>query len=178
MFLIVLKVIFPIEFENKPYSTPRGSKINMSELYEIFIDEIKNNERNISNEVFREYFGCQSPSFLVEDLLKANGAKNKQMVEQTIDSINQLKNSIIKKQILANKNPGKIINIAEKILKFSKQQKGIELKRLTPKKMLQRLPIALSQIKASNNSESLLNEIWQTVCSLCQSKKLPKSIST
>ena len=36
--------------------------------------------------------------------------------------------------------------------------------------MLQRLPIALAQITADNNSESLLNEIKQIVYSLCQSK--------
>ena len=40
--------------------------------------------------------------------------------------------------------------------------------------MLQRLPIALAQIKAVNNSESLLNEIMQIVYSLYQSKKLLK----
>ena len=33
------------------------------------------------------------------------------------------------------------------------------LKVLTPKTMLQRLPIALAQVKAGNKSESLLNEI-------------------
>ena len=33
------------------------------------------------------------------------------------------------------------------------------LKILTPKQFLQRLPIALAQVKAGNNSESLLNEI-------------------
>ena len=40
--------------------------------------------------------------------------------------------------------------------------------------MLQRLPIALAQLKAGNNSESLLNDIRQIVYSLDQSKKLPK----
>ena len=34
-----------------------------------------------------------------------------------------------------------------------------KLKILTPKQMLQRLPIALAQVKAGNNSENLLNEI-------------------
>ena len=38
--------------------------------------------------------------------------------------------------------------------------------------MLQRLPIALAQVEASNNSESLLNEIRQTVYSLYQSKEI------
>ena len=38
-------------------------------------------------------------------------------------------------------------------------KQGTGLKRLTPKQMLQRLPIALVQIKAGNNSRSLLHEI-------------------
>ena len=37
--------------------------------------------------------------------------------------------------------------------------------------MLQRLPIALAQVKAVNNSESLLNEIRAIIYSLYQSKK-------
>ena len=43
---------------------------------------------------------------------------------------------------------------------------GIQI--LTPIKMLQRLPIALAQVKPSNNSESLLNEIRQILYSLYQ----------
>ena len=50
------------------------------------------------------------------------------------------------------------------------ETKGTGLKILTPKQMLQRLPIAL----AGNNSESLLNEIRQIVYSLYQSKQIPK----
>ena len=40
--------------------------------------------------------------------------------------------------------------------------------------MLKRLPIALAQIKADNNSESLLNEIKQIVYSLYRSKEITK----
>ena len=40
----------------------------------------------------------------------------------------------------------------------------------TPKQLLQRLPIALVQVKAGSNSENLLNEIRQIVYSLYQSK--------
>ena len=36
--------------------------------------------------------------------------------------------------------------------------------------MIQRLPIALAQVKAGNNSERLLNEIKKIVYSLYQSK--------
>ena len=43
--------------------------------------------------------------------------------------------------------------------------------------MLQKLPIALAQIKASNNSKSLLNEIRQIVYSLYQSKEITKKVS-
>ena len=51
-----------------------------------------------------------------------------------------------------------------------------KLKVLTPKQMLQRLPIALTQVKAGNNSESLLNEIRQIVYSLYQSKQITKKV--
>ena len=42
--------------------------------------------------------------------------------------------------------------------------------------MLQRLPIALAQVKAGNNSEYLLNEIRQIVYSLHQSKEITKKV--
>ena len=50
------------------------------------------------------------------------------------------------------------------------------LKVLTPKQMLQRLPIALAQVEAGTNSESLLNEIRQIVYSLYQSKQITKKV--
>ena len=56
-------------------------------------------------------------------------------------------------------------------LKTEELIKGTRLKILIPKQMLQRLPIALAQKKAGNNSESLLNKIRQIVYSLYQSKK-------
>ena len=52
-----------------------------------------------------------------------------------------------------------------------KSKQGTGLKILTFKQMLQRLPIALAQIKAGNNSESLLNEIRQIVYFLYHSKE-------
>ena len=42
--------------------------------------------------------------------------------------------------------------------------------------MLQRLSIALAQIKTGNNSESLLNEIRQIVYPLYQSKEITKKV--
>ena len=42
--------------------------------------------------------------------------------------------------------------------------------------MPQRLPTALAQVKAGNNSEILLNEIRQIVYSLYQSKQITKKV--
>ena len=54
------------------------------------------------------------------------------------------------------------------------ETKGKGLKILTPKQILQRLPISLAQVKAGNNSECLLKEIRKIVYSLYQSKKITK----
>ena len=63
-----------------------------------------------------------------------------------------------------------------KIRPLESKLKEQELKMLTPKQMLQRLPIARVQVKAGNNSESLLNEIRQIVYSLYQSKQITKKV--
>ena len=54
--------------------------------------------------------------------------------------------------------------------------KGRGLKILTPKQMLQILPIAYAQVKVGNNSETLLNKIRKIVYSLYQSKKITKKV--
>ena len=60
--------------------------------------------------------------------------------------------------------------------KLAKEQEGTGLKMLTPNQMLKRLPIALAQVKVDNDSESLLNEIRQIVCSLYRSKEITKKV--
>ena len=70
-----------------------------------------------------------------------------------------------------NENPDKVIEIAEEILNFNEQQKGKGrpldlaacLRILTPKQMVQRLPIAIAQVQASDTSENLLNGICQII---------------
>ena len=42
--------------------------------------------------------------------------------------------------------------------------------------MFQRLPIALAQVKASINSQNLLNEIKQIIYFLYQSKEITKNV--
>ena len=51
MFLMVLKATYL-----QTISTPRGSRINVTGLSEFFIYDIRNSERNITNDIFREYF--------------------------------------------------------------------------------------------------------------------------
>ena len=46
--------------------------------------------------------------------------------------------------------------------------------RFTPKQMLQRLPVALPEVKAGNDSQRLLKAIRQIVYSLYQSKQITK----
>ena len=54
------------------------------------------------------------------------------------------------------------------------KEKQLKVKDL--KYLLQRLRIALAQVKAGNNSETLLNEIRQIIYSLYQSKKITKKV--
>ena len=55
-----------------------------------------------------------------------------------------------------------------------KEETGLKI--LTPKQMTQRLPTALAQVNAGNNSESLLNEIRKIVYSLYKSKDIVKKV--
>ena len=54
----------------------------------------------------------------------------------------------------------------------TKQWTGLKI--LTPKQMLQRLPITLAKAKAGHHSGSLLNEIGEIFYSLYQKKSLKK----
>ena len=60
------------------------------------------------------------------------------------------------------------------VKKLAKEPEGTGLKILTPNQMLKILPIALAQIKAGNNLESLLNEIRRLLILCIDQKKLLK----
>ena len=74
----------------------------------------------------------------------------------------------------------KVINLFNDYAKIKSEsvykiKHGTGFKVLTPKQMLLRLPtIALAHVKASNDSQSLLNEIRQIVYSLHQSVEITK----
>ena len=91
---------------------------------------------------------------------------------EALNNINNLYNA----RDMAIKFIEDYVSIILEAKKLAKEQEGIGLKILTPNQMLKRLPIALAQIKAGNNSESLLNEIRQIIYSLYRSKEITKKV--
>ena len=71
---------------------------------------------------------------------------------------------LCKSQEAVTKLFNEYISIVSEANHKAKHGKGLKI--LTPTEMLQRLPIALAQVKAGNTSEDLLNEIWQIIYSL------------
>ena len=65
----------------------------------------------------------QNPSSLAKSLIRANQAKNEQLVNNISDGLIDLRNAIIKKERPKNKNPNKMIDTVEKIIDFNKKQK-------------------------------------------------------
>ena len=57
---------------------------------------------------------------------------------------------------------------------YTKETRKQDVKILTPKPMLQRLPIAFAGVKADNNSESSSSQSEQVVYSLHQSRDVTK----
>ena len=123
--------------------------------------------------------------------IKFSEAKNKQ--NEFLKKLNEVKmgnKAIEQRETISNlekfyKSREEVINFFRDYIEMlsdanydarKNETEGKGLKILTPKQMLQRLPIALAQVKAGNNSESLLNEIRQIVYSLYQSKQITKKV--
>ena len=123
--------------------------------------------------------------------IKFSDAKNKQNeFLRKLSNIKIGKNNIKQKEAINNLEKfylsrEEVINLfrdyAEMLSDANRDSKqnrseGKGLRILTPKQMLERLPVALPQVKACNNSETLLNEIRQIVYSLYQSKQTTKNV--
>ena len=78
--------------------------------------EIIAKEKDVNYEIFWNYFKYQNPLLLEKDLLRATQTKNEQLVNNVNDGLIDLRSIIIRKEIPENKNPNKIVDIAEKIL--------------------------------------------------------------
>ena len=57
---------------------------------------------------------------------------------------------------------------------ITSETKGLKI--VTPRQMLQRLPMALAQVKAGNTSETLLKEIRQIIYSLYIAKEITRKV--
>ena len=148
--------------------------------YKTLIKQITVEEKDINDDLFNKYFKFQRPSDMIMLLNKTNDTeKNNKLVNLINSGLKDLKEEI-KKMSEAEKeieDPELIVNIVEKILKFNKQnQQGEGIKILTPNQMLNRLPIALAQLQAGNNSNKLKNEIRQLLYSLYRSKNMTKQV--
>ena len=84
----------------------------------------------------------------------------------------------MRKEIPENDNPNKIFGIVEKSLNFNNHQKSKGHKTLTPKQTLQRLPIALTQVKAGNTSENHQMKSIKSYILCIEQKKLLKKYIT
>ena len=88
------------------------------------------------------------------------------------DVFNSMSSLVQGREMVLTAFKSKIFHRLEKSQKGEGANKGERIKILTPNQMLKRLRIALAQVKAGNNSESLLNEIRQIVYSLYRSKEI------
>ena len=159
-----------IDYNNLQYVAVNSGKIyNFSELIDplTFLNEIKKGKMSL--EEAKNY----QQNYLNYLNIIRKGSKNANQ-KITLANINihfNARNNAIK----FIENYGSMILEAKKL---AKEQEGTGLKILTSNQMLKRLPVALAQIKAGNNSESLLNEIRQIVYSLYRSRKLLKKYTT
>ena len=104
--------------------------------------------------------------------IKQESPRNRSEEQQnTIDNIENLFNS---RQEVVKMFNDYARNMSRNIYDSKQEGKGVQI--LTPKQILQRLPISLAQTKAGDNSQSLLNEIRQIVYSLYQSKEITKKV--
>ena len=148
--------------------------------YKTLIKQITDEEKDINDEVFKKYFKVQRASNMLMFLNKNNDTEMKNQLVNLINSgLKDLKEEIKKMSNaeIENEDPQSIVNIAEKILKFNEQnQQGQGIKVLTPNQMLNRLPIALGQLQAGNNSNKLKNEIRQLLYSLYHLKNITEQV--
>ena len=139
------------------------------------IESIINEEGlSINDELFKKHFKIKKPSLIYKVLSETNDKeKNNKLVNIFNSGLKDLENEIknMSKRERKTKQPNNIVTVVKKILDFNEHaQEGKVLKILTPNQMLSRLPIALAQLQAGNNSNKLKNEIGQLLYSLYRSK--------
>ena len=157
-----------IDYNNLEYPVyNKRDLIDFSKLIDplTFLDKIKKGE--ITLETAKDY-----QNVLLENIKPIRKGNKNAEQKKILANINMLYNAR-DSEIIFIEDYGSMILEAKK---QAKEQEGTGLKILTPNHMLKILPIALAQVKAGNNSESLLNEIRQIVYSLYRSKEITKKV--
>ena len=168
------------EEKQAPISRDIHSGIIMNELKKLGISDEKLVDFDMPIDLYTNLLTKKTSMDVVEE--------EQDKIESLLDELFKLdKNKISKKQIdvknilnnYYNNREDYIAMYLDDIKKAKKADKvGKGLKILTPNQMLKRLPIALTKIKAGNNSESLLNEIGRLLILSIDEKKLLKKYTT
>ena len=141
-------------------------------------------------------YGKDKNKFNTEEITKSfKKLRNKFInLDEFNEEYNKFMDNVVKFEYYeSEKEPGSVSSNQKKVRRYVKglnyiadlynlksgsdaSKKGEGLKILTNKQMLNRLPILLAQIQASNNSKSLKNELRQILYSLYRSKVLTKTL--
>ena len=87
--------------------TKTKRKISPLKLLENFLNRIKNEEKDINEKIFRDYFLYQTASYLTKVLYDSGEIKNDKIIKNINNGLTELKNSINSKEIPENENPKK-----------------------------------------------------------------------
>ena len=132
--------------------------------------------------MFKKHFEVKKPILMHKVLHETRNDKDKnsKLVNIFNSGLEDLQKEIkeMSKEEIETEKPYNIVKVVIMILDFNKieQQEGQGIKILTPNQMLHRLPIALAQLQAGNNSNKLKNEIRQLLYSLYRSKNMTEQI--
>ena len=105
--------------------------------------------------------------------------KNSNLVNMFNSGLRDLEKEIkdMSEEEIETEKPYNIVKVVKNIFETNKKnQEGKGLKILTPNQMLSRLPIALAQLQAGNNSNKLKNEIRKLLYSLYHSKNMTDQV--
>ena len=156
-----------MDYDNLNYVVARSGKkhdFGVSEDPITFLNDIKNGKISLDEAKNKQ----QNYLNYLNIIRRGNKNANQRKTLTNINIRFNARNNAVK----FIEDYGSMILEAKKLAR----QEDEGLKILTPNQMLKRLPITLAQIKAGNNSESLLNEIKQIAYSLYRSKEVTKKV--
>ena len=104
---------------------------------------------------------------------KPRDPEKRKLRSDVLNSVNAL---VKGREMVLTAFKGGIFQVSKESQEGEGVNEGERIKILTPNQMLKRLPIALANVKAGNNSESLLNEMRQIVYYLYRPKEITKKV--